>query len=81
MASIAAVTAIGARRGDVLAGGAAAGGIGDGGTPIQHGMKGPSGEIIFQGDWCSTTNGPATSTCSDAVQFTAGFAASGVTIQ
>jgi hypothetical protein len=43
--------------------------------------KAASGQILFQGDWCSTTNGPATSTCADAVQVVASFAASGVTIQ
>jgi hypothetical protein len=43
--------------------------------------KSANGQILFQGDWCSTTNSPATSACADSVQVFASFAASGVTIQ
>lgn len=53
---------------------------GDGGVPIAHCKKTAGNQILFQGDWCSTTNGPATSTCHDAVQVAATFAASGVKI-
>jgi hypothetical protein len=39
-----------------------------------------SNAIVFQGDWCSTTNAPATATCADAMRFAGSFAASGVAI-
>ena len=39
------------------------------------------GVIDFKGDWCSTTNAPATATCADAVHVTADFAASAVQIR
>jgi hypothetical protein len=39
-----------------------------------------NGVIDFRGDWCSATNGPATSTCADAVLVKADFAASAVQI-
>jgi hypothetical protein len=40
-----------------------------------------NGVIDFKGDWCAATNGPATSTCADAVHATADFAASAEAIQ
>jgi hypothetical protein len=42
--------------------------------------KGPNNQILFQGDWCSTTNAPADANCADSVQVVAYFAASGVAI-
>jgi hypothetical protein len=39
-----------------------------------------SSQIVFQGDWCSTTNAAATETCADAVQIGGNFAASSVKI-
>jgi hypothetical protein len=38
------------------------------------------GKILYQGDWCSTTNAAATSTCADADQAKANFAASSIKI-
>jgi hypothetical protein len=52
---------------------------GDRTTPIARCAR-TNGVIDFQGDWCSTTNGPKTATCSDAVHFVADFAASAVRI-
>nr|AYM54389.1 hypothetical protein [Phaselicystis flava] len=40
--------------------------------------RGPDGQIVFKGDWCSATDQPATAGCADAVKVTATFAASGV---
>jgi hypothetical protein len=40
-----------------------------------------NGVIDFKGDWCSTTNSPATATCADAVHVTADFAASAVQLR
>jgi hypothetical protein len=37
-----------------------------------------NGVILAEGDWCSTTNAPATSTCHDALRFEAEIAASAV---
>ncbi len=51
----------------------------DDATPLAH-CKRTGGIIDFKGDWCSTTNGPATVTCADAVHFVADFAASAVVI-
>ena len=56
-----------------------AGTYGDGGSPT-HCKTSATNEILFQGDWCSSTNAPATASCHDALQFNAGFAASGVAI-
>lgn len=39
-----------------------------------------NGAILFQGDWCSATNQPATAGCADALRFAGSFAASGTTI-
>jgi hypothetical protein len=36
--------------------------------------------IVFQGDWCSATDAPATAGCADALRFAGSFAASGITI-
>jgi hypothetical protein len=52
---------------------------GDGASPVQH-CKRTGGVIDFPGDWCSATNTAATSTCHDAVQLDAAFAASGVAL-
>ncbi len=38
-------------------------------------------QIVFKGDWCSTTNAAATDTCHDAVQLTGTFAASSVAMK
>ena len=38
------------------------------------------GAVVYQGNWCSTTNAAATSTCADAVKVSASFAASSVEI-
>jgi hypothetical protein len=55
---------------------------GDGASPARcktsNGL--PTGEIIYQGDWCAATNQPGSSSCHDAVQFRARFAASGVSM-
>jgi hypothetical protein len=51
-------------------------GEGDGDVPARCRRDG--GKIAFQGDWCSTTNAPATPACADAVQFAGTFAASAV---
>jgi hypothetical protein len=40
--------------------------------------RGPDNKIIFQGDHCSATNGPATPDCADALEVVGTFAASGV---
>jgi hypothetical protein len=40
--------------------------------------RGADGKILFQGDWCSITNQPATADCADALHVSATFAASGV---
>ena len=61
----------------LLTGNAAQYGQQSGGTTVCK--TGPSG-ILFPGDWCAATNGPATATCHDAVQLVASFAASGVKI-
>ena len=39
-----------------------------------------SGNILYQGGWCSTTNAPAGNGCADAEQLNGNFAASSVTI-
>jgi hypothetical protein len=39
-----------------------------------------SNQIVFRGDWCSTTNAAATVTCADALQIAGNFAASSVEI-
>jgi hypothetical protein len=49
--------------------------VGSSSTPVRHC---PSS---FQGDWCSTTNGPATASCADAVQLSADFAAGAVQLE
>ena len=48
-------------------------------TPLAHCSR-TDGVIDFKGDWCSTTNAPATATCFDAVRFEADFAASAAVI-
>jgi hypothetical protein len=60
----------------LLSGDAAA--FGNGGS--QNKCKRVNGQIVFQGDWCTATNQPATAQCSDAVRFSGAFAASGVII-
>ncbi|MFT3765513.1 MAG: hypothetical protein QM820_08370 [Minicystis sp.] len=52
---------------------------GDGGHPRR--CKRSNNAIVFQGDWCSATNQPASGGCADAVRFAGSFAASGTTIQ
>jgi len=42
--------------------------------------NGKGGDILYKGDWCSTTNSPATTDCHDAVSLAATFAASSVKI-
>jgi hypothetical protein len=49
-------------------------------NPITH-CPSTNGVIDFQGDWCSTTNAPATATCADAVHVVADFAANAQQIQ
>jgi hypothetical protein len=39
-----------------------------------------SGNILYQGDWCSSTNAAATSGCADADALAGAFAASSVLI-
>jgi hypothetical protein len=61
------------------------------GNQSMYGTQGPAGinvckrdgnnTIIFQGDWCTASNSPATDSCSDALRFSATFAAQGVNIQ
>ncbi len=60
------------------------------GNPTMYGtQKGSStvcttdagGNIVFQGDWCDTTNSPAGAGCADSVSLKANFAASSVLIQ
>lgn len=43
-------------------------------------LLGTGGVIDYRGDWCSTTDGPATAACADAMHVTADFAASAVPI-
>ena len=48
--------------------------------PVTHCAR-TNGVIDFKGDWCAATNSPATGLCARiAVQFTADFAASAVTL-
>ncbi len=62
------------------------------GNPTQYGTTAPgssetvckrdaSGNVVFQGDWCSGTDAAASGTCADAVRFQGTFSASGVNIQ
>jgi hypothetical protein len=53
---------------------------GDGAQPIQHCKRDLSQNIVFQGNWCSTTNAAATTTCADALEVSGTFAASSVLI-
>jgi hypothetical protein len=62
----------------LLSGNAGKYGEQDGGITVCK--KGPNNQILFEGDWCSTTNAPANGMCADSVQVIANFAASGVTI-
>jgi hypothetical protein len=50
----------------------------DGAVPFERCKRDAQGKIVFQGDWCSATNAPATADCADALRFAATFAASGV---
>jgi len=52
----------------------------DGGMPIKKCLRDDTGKISLPGDWCSTTNAPATETCFDAVHLVAEFAASAVKV-
>ena len=51
---------------------------GDGGTPIAHCKRDQNGKILFPGDWCSASNGPAKAGCADSMQLLATYAASAV---
>lgn len=53
---------------------------GDGGQPQKCKRNGPGNPIVFQGDWCSSSNQAATAGCADAAQFAGAFAASGTKI-
>lgn len=53
---------------------------GDGGNPHKC-KRDAANHILFQGDWCSATNQPASGGCADAVRFAGSFAASGVAIK
>lgn len=55
---------------------------GDGAMPISKCKRDTSTppKIVYQGDWCDATNSAATSSCADAVQLAADFAASAVKI-
>jgi hypothetical protein len=51
---------------------------GDGGSPAKCKRDPMTSEIIYQGDWCSATDTPASPVCYDASRFQADFAASAV---
>ncbi|MFO0755366.1 MAG: hypothetical protein U0359_02680 [Byssovorax sp.] len=51
---------------------------GDGSIPTAHCARDASGAIVFEGDWCSKTNGPREDGCADALQLYTGFAAAAV---
>jgi hypothetical protein len=51
---------------------------GDGGINLCE--RDANGNIVFQGNWCASTNSAATSTCFDSVTLGANFAASSVLI-
>ncbi len=53
---------------------------GDGQSPA-HCKRGAGNAIVFQGDWCSSTDQPAAAGCADAARFAGTFAASGTAIQ
>lgn len=55
------------------------GSYGNGGSP-QKCKRDAGNAIVFQGDWCSVTNQPASAGCADAVHFAGSFAASGTKI-
>jgi hypothetical protein len=51
-----------------------------GGTTMQACARGENNAIAAQGDWCSTTDAPASAGCADAMRFAGSFAASGTAI-
>ena len=51
---------------------------GDGAKPISRCKRDAGGKLLFQGDWCTLTDGPAGSGCADAVHVEGTFAASAV---
>jgi len=53
---------------------------GDGASPVAHCKTDSGGKIVFQGDWCSTTNAAAAGGCADAVQLSGDFAAGSIQI-
>jgi hypothetical protein len=53
---------------------------GDGGSPVHCKRDSSTNAINFHGDWCLATNNGATTTCYDAVQVHATYAASSVKI-
>jgi hypothetical protein len=55
-------------------------GFGDGATPVAHCKRDGAGQVLFKGDWCSSTDAKATPACADALRFSAQFAAVGATI-
>jgi hypothetical protein len=50
---------------------------GNGQTPTQC-LRDAGGHIVYQGDWCSDTNGPAAGDCADGVRLEGTFAANAV---
>jgi hypothetical protein len=54
---------------------------GDGGSPQRCARDGVTSSILFHGDWCQLTNGPADSKCYDSMRFQGSFAASAVELQ
>jgi hypothetical protein len=72
-----AVAALGQSLCVLLSGDAAL--YGDGASQMSR-CKRTGGVINFQGDWCASTDQPATAQCHDAVRFAGAFAASGVAI-
>jgi hypothetical protein len=57
-----------------------AGTYGDGMTPVQHCKRDTANAIVFQGDWCSTTNMAKMTGCADSVALAGSYAASGIKI-
>ena len=52
---------------------------GNGKTPTQC-LRDAGGHIVYQGDWCSDTNGPAAGDCADGVRLEGTFAANAVAV-
>jgi hypothetical protein len=53
---------------------------GDGAQPVSHCKRDANNDILFAGDWCSSTNMPASGTCADSVTLAGHFAASSILI-